>query len=52
MGFEQIYREAYAKGLKGCTTFRPNALTGQVLTDPSTTDSATPCCNIERLSIN
>jgi ribonucleoside-diphosphate reductase alpha chain len=50
--FEQIYRDAYAKGLKGCTTFRPNAVTGQVLTDPSTTDSAAPCCNIERLSIN
>ena len=29
--FETIYREAYDLGLKGCTTFRPNAVTGVVL---------------------
>lgn len=30
--FADIYREAYGLGLKGCTTFRPNAITGAVLT--------------------
>ncbi len=29
--FESIYRRAYALGLKGCTTYRPNAITGAVL---------------------
>ncbi len=30
--FKNIYLEAYDLGLKGCTTFRPNAVTGAVLT--------------------
>jgi ribonucleoside-diphosphate reductase alpha chain len=30
--FKGIYLEAYAMGLKGCTTYRPNAVTGAVLT--------------------
>src|SRR5215207_1861389 len=29
--FKQVYEEAYDLGLKGCTTFRPNAITGSVL---------------------
>jgi ribonucleoside-diphosphate reductase alpha chain len=29
--FKNIYLEAYALGLKGCTTYRPNAVTGSVL---------------------
>ncbi|MEZ5925648.1 MAG: adenosylcobalamin-dependent ribonucleoside-diphosphate reductase [Hyphomicrobiaceae bacterium] len=29
--FESIYLEAYALGLKGCTTYRPNPVTGAVL---------------------
>ncbi len=29
--FEDIYRQAYATGCKGCTTYRPNAVTGSVL---------------------
>jgi ribonucleoside-diphosphate reductase alpha chain len=29
--FENVYRDAYALGLKGCTTFRPNPVTGAVL---------------------
>lgn len=28
---ELVYREAYRLGLKGCTTFRPNPITGSVL---------------------
>lgn len=29
--FREIYSQAYASGLKGCTTYRPNAITGAVL---------------------
>ena len=29
--FEDIYRRAYELGLKGCTTYRPNPVTGSVL---------------------
>ncbi len=29
--FKDIYRAAYAAGCKGCTTYRPNAVTGSVL---------------------
>jgi ribonucleoside-diphosphate reductase alpha chain len=29
--FKQVYEEAYDLGLKGCTTFRPNEITGSVL---------------------
>jgi ribonucleoside-diphosphate reductase alpha chain len=32
--FKDVYLEAYELGLKGCTTFRPNAVTGAVLTAP------------------
>lgn len=29
--FEDIYRQAYLSGCKGCTTYRPNAITGSIL---------------------
>ncbi len=29
--FKSIYGDAYALGLKGCTTYRPNAITGAIL---------------------
>ncbi|HEY3911809.1 MAG TPA: adenosylcobalamin-dependent ribonucleoside-diphosphate reductase [Stellaceae bacterium] len=29
--FKEVYREAYALGCKGCTTYRPNEVTGAVL---------------------
>jgi ribonucleoside-diphosphate reductase alpha chain len=29
--FKAVYAEAYELGLKGCTTFRPNAVTGSIL---------------------
>lgn len=30
--FMSVYRDAYDMGLKGCTTYRPNSVTGAVLT--------------------
>lgn len=45
--FRSIYEKAYAKGLKGCTTFRPNPVTGQVLiSDAGSVEKQ--CCSIER----
>jgi ribonucleoside-diphosphate reductase alpha chain len=32
--FERIYRQAWELGLKGCTVFRPNAISGSVLAGP------------------
>jgi ribonucleoside-diphosphate reductase alpha chain len=34
--FKKVYLEAYDTGLKGCTTFRPNPVTGSVLSTPET----------------
>lgn len=42
--FRAVYTEAYAQGLKGCTTFRPNPVTGAVLS--SVADRH--CCDLER----
>ena len=33
--FKDIYAEAYRLGCKGCTTWRPNAVTGAILTAPA-----------------
>ncbi|MEL6337444.1 MAG: adenosylcobalamin-dependent ribonucleoside-diphosphate reductase, partial [Pseudomonadota bacterium] len=39
--FEAVYLDAYAQGCKGCTTYRPNAVTGSVLsvTEKDATES-------------
>lgn len=31
--FETVYLEAYRSGCKGCTTYRPNAVTGSILSE-------------------
>lgn len=38
--FRDIYAEAFALGLKGCTTYRPNAVTGAVLSKSVVSDEA------------
>ncbi|MBI3575625.1 MAG: adenosylcobalamin-dependent ribonucleoside-diphosphate reductase [Gammaproteobacteria bacterium] len=45
--FRDIYDQAYDLGLKGCTTFRPNPVTGAVLSTDEPEDAA-HCCTIER----
>jgi ribonucleoside-diphosphate reductase alpha chain len=42
--FRDVYLSAHARGLKGCTTFRPNAITGSVLShaQPATPAPAPP----------
>ncbi|WP_442943703.1 adenosylcobalamin-dependent ribonucleoside-diphosphate reductase [Nitrospirillum sp. BR 11752] len=34
--FKDVYLQAYDLGCKGCTTYRPNAITGSVLSAPAT----------------
>ncbi len=45
--FADLYRQAHALGLKGCTVFRPNAVTGAILSQPPA-DEQTQCCGLER----
>ena len=46
--FKQIYDLAYDQGLKGCTTFRPNPITGTVLSEEAAGVEAPHCCVLER----
>lgn len=45
--FADIYRQAHALGLKGCTVFRPNPVTGAILSQPSEGEQV-HCCGLER----
>jgi len=44
--FESVYRLAYDKGLKGCTTFRPNPVTGEILSSHPHNLISGSCCEI------
>ena len=45
--YQSVFETAYALGLKGCTTFRPNPVTGSVLSVEQ--DKIRPhCCDIDR----
>lgn len=46
--FKRIYDLAYDRGLKGCTTFRPNPVTGAVLSEEAAGEEAPHCCVLER----
>ncbi len=46
--FRNLYRLAYDKGLKGCTTFRPNPVTGEVLRGGEEAEAGPHCCSVER----
>jgi ribonucleoside-diphosphate reductase alpha chain len=46
--FKDIYRRACEQGLKGCTTFRPNPITGEILKGAEDGTDAPHCCAIER----
>jgi ribonucleoside-diphosphate reductase alpha chain len=45
--FVSVYEKAWRLGLKGCTTFRPNAVTGSILT--ATTLEVCPSCGSDKL---
>lgn len=46
--FSSLYERAYALGLKGVTAFRPNPVTGVVVTVPGPDTDSPHCCTIER----
>ncbi len=46
--FTSVYEEAYALGLKGCTTFRPNAITGSILVSAPAKELC-PSCGSDNL---
>jgi ribonucleoside-diphosphate reductase alpha chain len=43
--FTGVYELAYTLGLKGCTTFRPNDITGSVLLAPAENAQRCPACD-------
>jgi len=45
--FRSVYDLAWERGLKGCTTYRPNPTTGAVL-EPEQTPAAVHCCTLDR----
>ncbi|MEK8095214.1 adenosylcobalamin-dependent ribonucleoside-diphosphate reductase [Methylocystis sp. IM3] len=46
--FSQIFDIAYDRGLKGCTTFRPNPISGAVLSAAPAEMKTPHCCALER----
>jgi len=47
--FRSLYDYAYDHGLKGCTTFRPNPVTGSILeVQARAAERAPHCCNVDR----
>ena len=51
--FQTLYAKAFSLGLKGCTAFRPNPVTGAVLAAPdagAVTEPQARCCTLERES--
>ncbi|MEW5708430.1 MAG: adenosylcobalamin-dependent ribonucleoside-diphosphate reductase [Pseudomonadota bacterium] len=46
--FQNIYDLAYDRGLKGCTTYRPNPVRGMVVMAAEESTAAPHCCAIER----
>ncbi|MDE2333196.1 MAG: adenosylcobalamin-dependent ribonucleoside-diphosphate reductase [Rhodospirillales bacterium] len=48
--FQEVYLDAYRSGCKGCTTYRPNDITGSVLevkdSSPAPAPAPTPATNI------
>ena len=47
--FVGVYERAYALGLKGCTTFRPNNITGSVLDEVGVAADICPSCGSNTL---
>jgi ribonucleoside-diphosphate reductase alpha chain len=45
--FQELYRQAWLLGLKGCTVFRPNPVTGAILSQPPE-GGQVQCCGVER----
>ncbi|WP_455234669.1 adenosylcobalamin-dependent ribonucleoside-diphosphate reductase [Thiogranum longum] len=46
--YRSVFEKAYAMGLKGCTAFRPNPVTGSVLSVTADVPAGSHCCDIDR----
>lgn len=46
--YKSLFEQAYELGLKGCTGYRQNPVTGTVLSATATEDSGPHCCDIDR----
>ena len=46
--FSDIFRQANEHGLKGCTAYRPNAVTGAVLGGINDESTPSHCCGLDR----
>ncbi len=46
--FRGIYEQAHKMGLKGCTAFRPNPVTGQVMVAEEGVPGEKQCCFVDR----
>ena len=46
--YQSVFQQAYAIGLKGCTAFRPNPVTGSVLSVEPDQAARAHCCDIDR----
>jgi len=46
--YRSVFEQAYALGLKGCTAFRPNPVTGAILASDSRAAAPVHCCDIDR----
>ncbi|SDY73504.1 ribonucleoside-diphosphate reductase class II [Jannaschia faecimaris] len=40
--FKDVYMQAWSQGCKGCTTYRPNAVTGSVLSEEASPEPSVP----------
>ena len=48
MDYQSVFEQAYDLGLKGCTTFRPNPVSGSVLSAAAGKGAHPHCCDIDR----
>ena len=46
--FRPLYQDAYELGLKGCTAFRSNPITGNILSKIEKEHATSHCCSLER----
>ena len=46
--YQSVFEQAYDLGLKGCTSFRPNPITGSVLSATAGEGDRPHCCDIDR----
>ena len=46
--YQSVYEKAWKLGLKGCTTYRPNPITGAILESRPEAESDVHCCSLDR----